>query len=631
MVSRGEVDHLRGRLPGFAAGGAAGAPVFQGGGTPVGRPAFGTFVNPIGRGLVPERVDMGVDYGGSGPLFALGSGTITSVYNSGWPGGTFIDLRLQPTLGSGFWFYAENISPLVRLGQAVAAGQLVGRATGGPSGIEVGWASGRGGQTMAAASGQATAGQRRGDPGFFPTAWGVAASNLIASLGGPAGIIRGPVQGGTAGPGFLLPAVLKLISGLARFATMGAGGAGGILKDILLRIPAMLVKAAENWVSKHILAPAGTAGPANADAAQAQAYAKSQLARYGWDMTQWPPLNSLWTHESNWNRLATNAGRPYAPYGVAYGIPQALPAIKMGPLANPPTSSAAAQIDWGLGYIKGRYGSPAAAWAFDVNNGMKGYARGGRVGVLASPMPPPTRAYVRDLERFQARATRDYGGLRRALEHDLVRGGAGTWDWQHRTSIRTGLEKLKRAEFAERAAVYQLLTGRSGINQRTLSAFRKVLAAEEKAAADPDLGSWVTMTEHGRHVRHAHGHPGWASGLRWWLKELGQLTAHMPAAWESPRPGSMPLAPHLSTLAGAYSFDRGNTLPPGYSISYNGLGRPEALVPADSMPAHVTIVVENHGVLGGRAEVGNWLAGEIDRLARQGRLTYALRRSVSAS
>jgi len=44
----------------------------------------------------------------------------------------------------------------------------------------------------------------------------------------------------------------------------------------------------------------------------------------------------------------------------------------------------------------------------------------------------------------------------------------------------------------------------------------------------------------------------------------------------------------------------------------------------------VTIVIENKGVIGSRAELDNWLSDSVDRLARNGRLTYAIRRSVSA-
>lgn len=149
------------------------------------------FVNPIGRGLTGERVDMGVDYGGHGSLYAMGSGVITSIRNSGWPGGTFIGLHLD---SGQYMYYAEDIMPHVSIGQRVQAGQLVGTATGGGSGIEVGWAAPPGtGQTMAAQAGQQAS---HGDPGSIATAYGVSMSNLIKSLGGPAGKVSGSISGG---------------------------------------------------------------------------------------------------------------------------------------------------------------------------------------------------------------------------------------------------------------------------------------------------------------------------------------------------------------------------------------------------------------------------------------------------
>lgn len=89
-----------------------------------------------------------------------------------------------------------------------------------------------------------------------------------------------------------------------------------------------------------------------------RATARGLLSSYGWGMDQWSCLDQLWVGESGWSWSATN------PSSGAYGIPQALPASKMasaGPdwLTNPRT-----QIVWGLGYIKGRYGSPCAAWSF---------------------------------------------------------------------------------------------------------------------------------------------------------------------------------------------------------------------------------------------------------------------------
>jgi hypothetical protein len=153
-----------------------------------------TFVNPIGKGLKSARVDMGVDYTGHGSLYAMGGGVITSVRNAGWPGGTFIGLKLD---SGQYMYYAENILPHVSIGQRVQAGQLIGTAVGTPPYIEVGWAAPPGtGQTMAAQAGQSNKGQAQGDPGKYPTGYGVAMSNLIKSLGGPGGIVSGPIQGG---------------------------------------------------------------------------------------------------------------------------------------------------------------------------------------------------------------------------------------------------------------------------------------------------------------------------------------------------------------------------------------------------------------------------------------------------
>ena len=156
-------------------------------------PSTPPLVNPIGNGLTPDRVDMGVDYDGSGVLYAIGDGTVTSTTNAGWPGGTFICIRLDD---GKYIYYAEDITPAVSVAQRITAGQVIGTATGGPSGIEVGWAAAPGtGITMAAATGQDAEGLANGDAGDFPTGYGVAMSDLIKSPGGPPGNINGPVQG----------------------------------------------------------------------------------------------------------------------------------------------------------------------------------------------------------------------------------------------------------------------------------------------------------------------------------------------------------------------------------------------------------------------------------------------------
>jgi hypothetical protein len=115
---------------------------------------------------------------------------------------------------------------------------------------------------------------------------------------------------------------------------------------------------------------AGDTGSANNTAAANQALAKSIIAANpaysGWGSGQeWADLVSLWNQESGWSAVADNK------QSGAYGIPQALPATKMPQAAQPPpagNSDPTAQINWGLSYIKGRYGSPSMAWAHEVAN-----------------------------------------------------------------------------------------------------------------------------------------------------------------------------------------------------------------------------------------------------------------------
>lgn len=85
-------------------------------------------------------------------------------------------------------------------------------------------------------------------------------------------------------------------------------------------------------------------------------------AIYGWNGNQWSCLAELWNHESGWR---TNAGNPTS---GAYGIPQALPGSKMASAGADWRTNPVTQIQWGLGYIKGRYGSPCNAWAHFLNS-----------------------------------------------------------------------------------------------------------------------------------------------------------------------------------------------------------------------------------------------------------------------
>lgn len=94
--------------------------------------------------------------------------------------------------------------------------------------------------------------------------------------------------------------------------------------------------------------------------------ARSLMGGYGWGEAEWIALEQLWTRESSWNPKAENK------QSGAYGIPQALPYTKMPQPAWPErfggTSDAYTQIQWGLSYIRQRYGSPVMAWAFWQKN-----------------------------------------------------------------------------------------------------------------------------------------------------------------------------------------------------------------------------------------------------------------------
>jgi hypothetical protein len=104
-----------------------------------------------------------------------------------------------------------------------------------------------------------------------------------------------------------------------------------------------------------------TSQPPNPGTAQSIAY--NMLSSFGFSPTTYfGCLVDLWNRESGWVYDAENASG-------AYGIPQALPGSKMASAGPDWETNPATQIRWGLGYIKGIYGNPCSAWAFEEANG----------------------------------------------------------------------------------------------------------------------------------------------------------------------------------------------------------------------------------------------------------------------
>jgi hypothetical protein len=157
-------------------------------------------------GLVPERIDMGVDFGGSGPVYALGRAVITNATgtSAGWPGGGWITYKLTDGPDAGLTVYlAEDVSPTVQVGQHVSSATVIANMFAGSDGIETGWAQQSG---LSAESQLAEAGSVGGN-GPFPTRIGLNFEELLQSLGVPAAPNRGQYSYG------LLPANYPPIRG----------------------------------------------------------------------------------------------------------------------------------------------------------------------------------------------------------------------------------------------------------------------------------------------------------------------------------------------------------------------------------------------------------------------------------
>jgi hypothetical protein len=97
------------------------------------------------------------------------------------------------------------------------------------------------------------------------------------------------------------------------------------------------------------------------------ALGKKMAAQVGWGGGgYWDALYKLWMAESGWDHLAEN------PNSGAYGIPQSLPASKMRSAGADYRTNPKTQIEWGLEYIKDRYGGPVRAWKWHQNHNWYG-------------------------------------------------------------------------------------------------------------------------------------------------------------------------------------------------------------------------------------------------------------------
>jgi hypothetical protein len=145
------------------------------------------YQNPLRdvSGLIPERIDQGVDFGGAGPVYALGDAVITNATaaNYGWPGGGWITYQLTDGPAKGLMvFVAEDVTPTVIAGQHVTSETVIGNMYDGGAGIETGWAMASG----ATAESQLPEAGGISGAGPFPTDVGLNFEELLQALGVPA-------------------------------------------------------------------------------------------------------------------------------------------------------------------------------------------------------------------------------------------------------------------------------------------------------------------------------------------------------------------------------------------------------------------------------------------------------------
>jgi hypothetical protein len=151
------------------------------------------YTNPLRavRGLHRRRIDQGVDYAGSGPILALGSGRVTKATDRdpGWLDGGVVVYRLsRGPLAGKYVYVSENITVRVRAGQTVSAGEKIATLHDAYPYMETGWAAGKGDKTLARVDRHRC--RPCSDVGDWSTIEGRNFDHLLVMLGAPSGYLQ---------------------------------------------------------------------------------------------------------------------------------------------------------------------------------------------------------------------------------------------------------------------------------------------------------------------------------------------------------------------------------------------------------------------------------------------------------
>lgn len=194
--------------------------------------------------------------------------------------------------------------------------------------------------------------------------------NIQASLPQVGGAFA---PGGGGGGGFAMPDFLGMARDLfGKLLNLdGWPGKTGALMDSAKEVPMALVnkvmeaaiKRIEDWIASFFSFFTGGAGANVTGPVVDQVRAVANA--FGWGSgPEWDAISKIVQKESGWNPNAAN------PTSSARGLFQ-----KMTSIHGPVEGTAGGQAQWGLSYIKSRYGTPSAAWNFHLSHGS--YDNGG--------------------------------------------------------------------------------------------------------------------------------------------------------------------------------------------------------------------------------------------------------------
>ena len=417
-----------------------------------------------------------------------------------------------------------------------------------------------------------------------------------------------------------------------------AGGATGGLGNMLLALPVTLIKDAVSFLlspvknfasAKQSAAAAATAAGGSAGSATPGLITVAKyVMSHGGTRASGAGVGGVVAGESGGDPEAQQAGG-----GGGQGIIQWTPGSSAFPIR--PIITGNADRDMGvqlvdmMAYIGSRGGIG------DLN---KAGAAGGPLAAaelfsaMEAPLVPGSDIRASVVEQLYAQGYAAGGVVTpaswlnqfkstQASEYGVWAGLYNAFRGHTRGAAGTQLKALAHAQAAEEAGYDRILGGGDTPGNMAL------LAGRLRAVAAGARGSALTKA-----------HPGWMKNLGIWVARLlGMATGSAPPftgtnqfggpvnpPWN---PGS--LGPSMNVAGGVQTFDRGGQWPSG-TWGWNGSGRTETVVPGGGAQ-NVTIVVENHGVIGSATETDQWLMASVNRLARTGKLTQAVKRAAGSN